>query len=336
MAVTGNTAQRSRQLMFERDSYGTPGFYVAELEEALGVIHKQLQTFSELLNCLSTIWADENRQSVLSSIEAKAVETNSLPGGRPYHWGLQPSTRRLPEELQEQLAITLTELVETAGTLPARDRDCSDRAVARLSRLLTVERAWSVIRPWFGDLRAFRRSVVIRVLREHGVPSGLGGHVIDQFRSTQDRNLLKLISPNPHVAALLEEQDIASTLAAPENDRSFGPLQTPDGLVGPIVMKDSDTRYWKMRVIEALLIGGHVPSDALAFERPMEFVWAVGRRSHQASLPLLRRVLEEYKSDPEFVWRCARAFQRMGEPADIAYIRKLAETIVLEATGHQV
>jgi hypothetical protein len=224
-----------------------------------------------------------------------------------------------------QGSIDLT-VLEATG-----DRDRADRAVARLSRLLEVDRAWLVINPWFGDLRAFRRGVVIRVLREHGVPHALSEQVIGQLRSTQDRNLLKLISLNPHVAALLKEQDIASILAVPENDRSFGPIKVPDGVVGPIVMKDSDTRCWKMRAIEALLIGGHVPSDALAFERPMEFVWAVGRQAHEASLPLLRRVLEEYKSDPEFVWRCTRAFERMGEPEDIAHIRTLAEAIVREA-----
>lgn len=141
MAVTRNTAQRVRQLKFERDSYSTPGFYIAKLEEALGVVHKQMQIFPGLLNRLSTIWADESRQSVLSSIEALALETNPLPGGTSKNWGLQPPTRRLSEERQEQLATTLTQLVQKAESLPARDRDRADRAVARISRLLTVERA---------------------------------------------------------------------------------------------------------------------------------------------------------------------------------------------------
>lgn len=331
MAVTGTTAQRNRQFMSERNFFGTPGFYVAKLEEALGVVQQRRLTFPELLNRLSTIWADENRQAVLSAIEALSVEINP-PRGIPL---LLQTTRRLPDELQDQLATTLAELVQKADTLPARDRDPADRAVSRLSRLLTVERAWSTVKPWFEDRRAFRRNLVIRVLREHGVPPALGEQVIEEFRTTQDRNLLKLISENPHVASLLEERDIGAALATPEQEWSIGPYQTADGVVGPFVRKDSDARYWKMRAIEVLLIGGHVPSDAVAFERPMEFVWAVGRQSHQVSLPLLRRVLEEYKSDPEFVWRCTRALHRMGEPADIAYIRTLAEVIVQEAAGNQ-
>jgi hypothetical protein len=152
--------------------------------------------------------------------------------------------------------------------------------------------------------------------------------VIEQYRATKDRGLLKLIGRNPHVAALFEEGDVLDALAAPENDWQRGPYETPDGPVGPFIFRDRNARYWKMRAIEVMLIGGNVPSDAIALERPMEFVWAVGRQRHKPSLPLLRRVLERHKADPEFVWRCMRAFDRVGEPSDIENVRSFATAIV--------
>lgn len=215
-----------------------------------------------------------------------------------------------------------------AKALPARERDRADRAIARLSRLLPAERAWSVVEPWFEDRRALRRKVVVRVLLDYGVPPALSSNVIEQYRLTKDRNLLKLIGRNPHVAALFAESDVLEAFAAPENDWQRGPCQTSAGPVGPFIHRDRDARYWKMRAIEVVLIGGHVPSGAIAFDRPMEFVWAVGRQLHRPSLPLLRRVLERHKTDPEFVWRCTRAFDRMGEPSDIDRVRSLAKAIV--------
>jgi hypothetical protein len=160
------------------------------------------------------------------------------------------------------------------------------------------------------------------------VPPALAAEVIEQYRATKDRGLLKLIGRNPHVAALFEESDVLDALAVPENDWQRGPYETSDGRVGPFILRDRDARYWKMRAIEVILIGGNIPSDAIAHERPMEFVWAVGRQRHRPSLPLLRRVLERHRTDPEFVWRCMRAFDRVGELSDIENVRALAAAIV--------
>jgi hypothetical protein len=328
MAISQVGSEWSRQTKPRHISFDTPEFYVAKLEEALGTTRGQPVAFPELLGRLRRIWADDDRQYVLNRLEQMSLPSEVVgQTSQVMQQSLEQKRRGLPREQQEQLALTLTELVSRAGELAPRERDRADRAVARLSRLLPVEQAWRVVEPWFGDRRAFRRSVVVRVLLEHGVPPALATGVIAQYRSSKDRGLLKLIGRNSHVASLFEEGDVLEALAAPEHDWQVGPFQTPDGPVGPILHRDRDARYWKMRAIEVLLIGGQMPSDVIAFERPMELVWAVGRQYHAPSLPLLRRVLERYQCNPEFVWRCMRAFDRVGEPSDVEQIRKLATAI---------
>ncbi len=43
---------------------------------------------------------------------------------------------------------------------------------------------------------------------------------------------------------------------------------------------------------------------------------------------LLQRVLERNATDPECVWRCILAFERVGDAADIERVRALAVSIV--------
>ncbi len=297
MGAGNNTRQMGSLLRPRYLPPDSPEFFIAKLEEALGVAAGQPLTFTDLIERLRTIWTDKDRQLVLTCLEhlAQGVEQYAL--GEL----LRPMQQRLPKGRQEQLAKALTDLVGKGGELLARDRVRADQAVARLSRLLPVDHAWSVVQPWFGDPLPSRRAVVVRVLLEHGVPRPLAAAVVDQYRGTQEHGLLKLISQNPHVAALLNESDVLRALAAPAHDYQ----------IGAFLYKDRIARYWRMRAIEAYLIGGHVPSDDLGLDHPMEFVWAVGRQSHKASLPLLRRVLTRYQTDPEFIWRCTRAFDRI-------------------------
>ena len=303
---------------FFDDGYGSPSFYRRKLEEIFEVSEGQSLHFVDLIERVRSIRTDANRQLVLERLESMAQSGETAASGV-----FTPLPRRLPESRQICLAQVLSEVVVHADHLPSRDRDRADRAVARLSRLLTSERAWCVVQPWFGDLRAFRRSVVIRVLREHGVPPTLASDIMIQYRATGDRELLKLISRNPHVAALLEESDIELVLAQPTRDRQWGPIN----------FIDTDTRYWRMRAIEAYLIGGHVLSVGIATAHPMEFVWAVGRQAHRNSLPLLRYVLDCNQSNPEFIWRCMRAFDRVGDIADIDHVRSLGFALVTQCSS---
>lgn len=296
--------------------------YIRRIEEVLNFgSAAPPEAFDNLLQRLSTIWLDPERQSVLLHIEHMApIVRPASPALHAYS-----DVRQLPEDRQDLLFRSLAKLVQEAEHLPAQQRAHADRAIARLSRLVTPERALRLVEPWLHDRRAFRRKVVTRVLRQHGVPESLASWVIEQYRATLDRELLKLISRNPHVAALLEESDVLRALALPANDRE----------IGLWFFRDNDTRYWWMRAIEAYLIGGHTPSDAIAFEHPMQFAWAVGRSAHRPSLPLLRRVLDRNQADPEFVWRGMLAMERMGEPADINYVRMLGAKLVATARAEE-
>jgi hypothetical protein len=82
------------------------------------------------------------------------------------------------------------------------------------------------------------------------------------------------------------------------------------------------------------LVGGHQLPESIAIEYPMEFIWAVGRLKHRGSLPVLRRVLNHYKDEPEYVWRTMYAFSRMGDESDIEYARELAMKLVQDTPSH--
>lgn len=310
---------RIRQPLFD-----TPDFYKWKLERELGGAVRQALTFSDLMVRLSTIWSESESQLVQQRIE----DFVPLADRQPYGDSRVSTQRMLTVSQQDELTRVLTELIGKADTLPDRDRACVDRVVGRLSHLLTSDRAWSVVAPWFGDKRKSRRRVVIRVLTTHGVPSALACGVIEEYRATQERSLLKLISANPQVAALFEEDDLRLALTAPENDWQHGPYETREGTVGPFLHRDRDARFGKMLAIETFLIGGHVPADDIAFEYPMAFAWAVGRQAHQPSLPLLMRVLDRFRNDPELVWRSMRAIGRTGSTADIEHVRTIAMQLV--------
>lgn len=294
--------------------YGTPDFYLEKLEEDLGRGDAEPEAFERLLERLTAVWLDAERQSLLLRVEQLAPTIQ--PASFEFH--SRAELRQLPDDMQELLTSALVNLVSDAEKLVAKDRVHADRAVARLSRLLTNERAWKVVSPWFGDRRAFRRRTVIRVLRQYGVPDSHAGMIVEEYRATLDRELLKLISFNPPVAALLTEEDVINALAIPANDRK----------IGLFVLIDDDARYWRMRAIEAYLVGGHMPSQEVAFGSPMEFAWAVGRGSHREALPLLLRILQHLHENPEFVWRALRALERVGEPEDIQRAHDYAAALI--------
>lgn len=288
-------------------------FYIEKLRGTLAWIEDHALSFEDVIDRVRTIWSDDDRIRVLKSLEEAA---------RPFIDTTSPFTpapeRRLREDQQLELVKVLSEIVATADDLPAAPRQVADRAVSRLSQLLSPERAWEVVEPWFHESRKFRRNVVVRVLKKYGVPPAYAPLVLELYRDTLDRDLLNLIGRNESVAALLEESDVIRALELPYNDISFGPF----------LSRDSEGRYWKMRAIQAFLFGGDELSEHLAMQYPKEFIWAVGSLKHRPSLPLLKRILQANSDDPEIVWRTIKAYDRMGEISEMAYARSLAEAIL--------
>jgi len=302
----------------EHAKLGTPELYLEKLQDELSSSHLGSPTLDELLEQVRTIWRCEERQLVLERLEQMGSVVDRV--GHTTQWVLYPEWRQkpLPDGDWQRLAEALRELVSEADALVAGDRHRADQSISRLLRLVPIESAWSIIKQWFWDPRPFRRRVAVRILFDHGVPENLAAEVVDRWKVTGNSRLFDLIGRNPHVAALIEEHEVLNLLAEPVREWR----------IGDFVFVDHDALYRKMRAIELLLAGGKVPSDALAMSYPMAFAWAVGKRRFRPALPTLRRVLDARSTDPEFVWRCMRAFDRMGEPADIDRIRKIAASLV--------
>lgn len=302
----------------ELPQYGTPEFYVAKLEGELRALQAGLHDFASLVQRLGTIWADREAKSVVEGLERLAQQT-----ARPSNQSGESLPPVLSLDRAQQLANALSVLVSTADGLPARDRHRVDCAVARLSRLLPGPLALPLLESWLSDRRRFRRRVAIGAIARHGLPPHLTNAVLALYRETHDLRLLRTMCRHPQVCALLEEADVRPVLDIPYHDYEFSGFRTIDRVA----------RYWHMKALQALLVGGHVPSDSIALEFPMEFAWAVGRQSSARALPLLRRVLAEHRTDAEFVWRRMRAIGDIGSAGDQEQILALAYAIVRGASS---
>lgn len=294
--------------------YGSREFYVRKLADLLDELPKTPETFHALLERLANIWEQEDRESILRSVERSAAPAD------PSSWSYfpPPIQRKLPTDLQASLHAQLRQLAITADSLPPKCRDRADRCIARLSRLLDPELAWQIVKSWFDDHRAFRRNIAVRVLTEGGVPEDFEHRVLSHYRKDYDTRLLKLISLNPGVAALLNEGDLIAALAIPLREIK----------IGEHTLRDRDGRYWQMRAFQAQFIGGRDIALPVALKFPAQFAWAVDRQRHRRSVSTLRTVLQANRDNPEVVWSCTRAMIATADPDDIAWSLSVASDLL--------
>jgi hypothetical protein len=294
---------------------GTREFFVEKLEAGLAGPRPARIPYQALLDRLTLIWNDEDPQLILETLERRHTPPHVLN----HAWGdAFWQQRPLPDGEWEPLADVLSQLLESAETLSARDRDKVDRAISRMSRRLPIGVAWRMLGHWLWDQAERRRRTAIRILFEHGIPDDLARPVIDLWKERQDPRLYALLRENPQAAAQIEEADVLAILAQPE----------PEDRIGPFMRRDPNAFYWKMRTVELVFIGGNIPSEALAFEYPNEFVAAATRFGHQESVTRIRQILESHSGDPEIVWRCSEACETLGEPDDLERVWQVAAGIV--------
>ena len=122
--------------------------------------------------------------------------------------------------------------------------------------------------------RKSRRNLGIEILKIVGVDKELAEQFIVQFRETGEQENLEMIARSPRII--------------PEIDFTF-------------LLSNLNERYWRMRVIEALLLEQNHLDPMLAYQYPFEFTYATGRLQQSGNLPILEELLKNNHQDLEFL-----------------------------------
>jgi hypothetical protein len=107
-------------------------------------------------------------------------------------------------------------------------------------------------------------------LRHIGVTVGLANCLIASFRRTGDEKMLELIARTPNVVADIDAEFLLDNLSED---------------------------YWRVRVLEVLLLAAPQRGVKQAVDYPKEFIWALGRAKADSYAPLMERIVDVNRYD---------------------------------------
>lgn len=197
-----------------------------------------------------------------------------------------------------ELAAEIGYLSATAERLHDRDRSRADRRLVRLSRGLPQSLLYEHALSELSHRRKLRRVGAYRVLRDIGVNSELAGKLVARYTETRDQDVLRLIARSPDAVSAVDAEWLLSAL---------------------------DEQYWRMRVIEGLILTGDSRSGRFIYSHAREFVHAVGRTQAKHYAAAVRTLIPSQSADWELVSLVAWALGRLGERNGLAEIRELLD-----------
>jgi hypothetical protein len=180
----------------------------------------------------------------------------------------------LSADEQTELEKTVHCLISTSENLPSKIRARVDRKLKRLILALPDDNAREIAISFLEHPRRPRRGIGYEVLKYVGVNEELGRKLILRFQETGEQEHLELIA--------------RSAYAVPKLDYLY-------------LIENLTDRYWRMRIIEALLQAEGSSAFSLAHKYPFEFTYASGRLRLKTNLPTLRALLHENREDLEFL-----------------------------------
>lgn len=201
------------------------------------------------------------------------------------------------------LAESARRLADAIDDLPSSLKAKSDRAVKRILSRMSAEIASPIVVPWLDHDRKLRREIAYRVLRDTGLSAEFGPRLLDIFGRSGDQECLKLLARNPAALAAVNFQT---------------------------VLEKIEEEYWRMRVVQSVLLIEPERGRSLSARNPHEFVWAVGRLKDASLLPDLRRLLEVHASDLNFISIYAWCLGQLGATEDLAELRNLVGDLSAE------
>ena len=193
------------------------------------------------------------------------------------------------------LESAMTDLARRSERAPSTLKRKLDRILLRLVRMLPSELAAYFAVPYLEHRSKDRRFWAYAALRKKLIPRGVAEKLVDVFRRTGDQEALELIARN---AVRVTETD-------------------PEFLLASI-----EEKYWRGRVIEALLIHQRPAALALASRYPFEFAHAAGRVGDRALRRTLRELLRANCDDPDFLSIYAYALGKIGAKRELQTLKK--------------
>ncbi|WP_170573540.1 hypothetical protein [Ruegeria atlantica] len=198
------------------------------------------------------------------------------------------------------LAESVRRLADHVDELPSRRKPTYDRGIKRMLSRLPAEAAWPVAEPWLEHKRKFRRETAYAILRKTGVDEKAGARLLKIFLRTGDQAALELIARNPVATRDLE---IGKTL----------PLFADE--------------YWRMRMVEAVLIENSSKAVAFKFVYPREFTHAVGRQKKNFLLSELRSLFDLNAENLDYLSIYAWALGQLGALSELSELREHLESL---------
>ncbi len=195
------------------------------------------------------------------------------------------SELELSDEHVQRLLQALVKLAENSEGISGRERANADRILLRLTRALPLPAANELAELFLEHHRKPLRRIAYRVLRNAGVTSQMALRLLDLFRRTGDEELLELIARTPEAVVAVEVKMLLQSLS---------------------------DRYWRARVIEALLTRDQPSAVRYAREYPKEFVHAVGRVADSSLLHTVDSLFADNCNDTEFLSLFAWALGKLG------------------------
>jgi hypothetical protein len=209
------------------------------------------------------------------------------------------STVRYIARLSE---MTLTEpewkmLLSFMNSMAKRAEDSTSRYKARIDSMLrqllrpsATEFANQFAEPFAEHKRKGPRQWLYLALRHVPISSQLASRLAKAFLKTGDQEALELIARNPQRVAELNPRFLLSNLKE---------------------------RYWRARVLEALITYDRPQAIILAAQYPFEFAHAVGRSQDKSMFDLLVTLYRENSNNLDFVGIYAYALGKIGADKEL-------------------
>jgi hypothetical protein len=185
----------------------------------------------------------------------------------------------------EHIATAMNGLAERSERAPSKSKARIDRKLLRLVRLLPSELACHFAEPFVDHPRKARREWAYAALRKKQISKTVATKLLQNFSKTADQEALNLIARNPERAV---DVDVDLLLA------------------------NLEERYWRARVIQALITLNRRKALSVSRIYPFEFAHAVGRAGDVSMLEALRVLFLSNSHDAEFLAIYAYALGKLG------------------------
>lgn len=206
------------------------------------------------------------------------------------------------EEEGAAFAESVDRLAREWEDLPSAEKARADAIVGRLIRSLPEPHRCRMALRLLSHRRKKRREGAYKILRGSGIPPEAISDVLALADASPDQQIFEIIARNP-----------AAVVAADER----------------YLLDEIEDRYWRMRVLAALL--PVAPDRALSVGRdyPFELVHAIGRLEAREHLAAIRELFIAHRTDARFLSIYAWALGRIGDEAHLNEVRVAMETLRL-------